>query len=131
MQLSIVAIFSLQRTDAGVGLFGNPREFRCTGEEIVQLGALCDGIDQCGFGVDERSFICESKLYPNSCTIPNKRACAYVPIIFKAEDSALHEYMIVYMHAHIILDLCMESCIRIAAYSVVSIDSRVDYYLCC
>ncbi len=101
MQLSIVAIFSLQRTDAGVGLFGNPREFRCTGEEIVQLGALCDGIDQCGFGVDERSFICESKLYPNSCTIPNKTCMRLPRIDFQVKlriECVLNTCTI--MHAH-------------------------------
>ena len=37
--------------------------FRCTGEEAVTLDLLCDGINQCAGGQDERNFICESKLY--------------------------------------------------------------------
>ena len=49
-------------------MFGNPREFRCTGGEIIPLEALCDGFSNCTTcsGEDERSAICESKLYPDS-----------------------------------------------------------------
>ena len=59
-----MAIFS--STDTGAGVFGNPREFRCTGGEIVMLDALCDGFNNCTSGEDERNLICESKLYSDS-----------------------------------------------------------------
>ena len=54
-----MAIFS--STDIGFGVFGNPREFRCTGGEIIQLNLLCDGVNQCTSGEDEKALICESK----------------------------------------------------------------------
>ena len=56
-----MAIFS--STDTGDGVFGNPREFRCTGGESVMLEALCDGFNNCTSGEDERNLLCESKLY--------------------------------------------------------------------
>ena len=45
--------------------------FRCTGEEAVTLDLLCDGINQCAGGQDERNFICESKLYICTLAIRN------------------------------------------------------------
>ena len=64
MQLSIKSIFSSY--DTGTGVFGDPRAFRCIGGEVVQLQALCDGFNNCTSGEDERTILCESKLYPDS-----------------------------------------------------------------
>ena len=54
---------SCSNLKTGAGAFGNPREFRCTGGEIVTLEALCDGYNNCTSGEDERNLICEGKLY--------------------------------------------------------------------
>ena len=79
-----MAIFSL--TDTGAGDFGNPREFRCTGGEIFMLDALCDGFNNCTSGEDERSIICESKLFPD---LPSaKHESTSLRIFFLTEDNA-------------------------------------------
>ena len=43
--------------------------FRCTGGEFVQLEGLCDGFNNCTSGEDERSLLCESKLYATNLLV--------------------------------------------------------------